>query len=92
MPTPLDRALNSRTTFFAFTGLVTAVAAWTIWGPGDIFPAEADPTGDPAMWTEGELRRWLGHRGLLPAEKATREELVERVRVNLRNPPAPPGA
>lgn len=27
-----------------FAGLVTAAAAWTIWG-GDMFPAEPDPTG-----------------------------------------------
>ncbi|MCJ1366326.1 hypothetical protein MMC16_005454 [Acarospora aff. strigata] len=44
MPTPLDRALQSRSTFLAFTGIVTAVAAWSIWG-SDIFPAEKDPTG-----------------------------------------------
>jgi len=68
MPTPLDRALQSRVrhtwalsallhcapesltkppsqnTFLAFTGIVTAVAAWTIWG-SDMFPAEKDPSG-----------------------------------------------
>jgi hypothetical protein len=31
-------------TFLAFTGIVTAVAAWSIWGQ-DLFPKEADPTG-----------------------------------------------
>ncbi|KAI9818084.1 MAG: hypothetical protein M1827_000709 [Pycnora praestabilis] len=44
MPTPLDRAMQSRNTFLAFTGIVTAVAAWSIWG-GDVFPAEKDPSG-----------------------------------------------
>ncbi|KAI9724487.1 MAG: hypothetical protein M1812_000555 [Candelaria pacifica] len=58
MPTPLDRAMQSRGSFLAFTGIVTAVAAWTIWG-GDMFPAEKDPTGDPENWTISELRRWL---------------------------------
>ena len=27
-----------------FAGMVTAVAAWSIWGT-DVFPTEADPTG-----------------------------------------------
>lgn len=31
MPTPLDRALQSKSAFFGFAGIVTAVAAWTIW-------------------------------------------------------------
>ncbi|PYH36391.1 uncharacterized protein BO87DRAFT_374737 [Aspergillus neoniger CBS 115656] len=44
MPTPLDRALNSKNLFLGFAGMVTAAAAWAIWG-GDMFPAEADPTG-----------------------------------------------
>lgn len=29
----------------AFGGIITAVAAWSIWGQGDMFPREADPTG-----------------------------------------------
>ncbi|KAI9875911.1 MAG: hypothetical protein M1830_007782 [Pleopsidium flavum] len=44
MPTPLDRALQSRNAFLGFAGIVTAVAAWTIWG-SDMFPAEKDPIG-----------------------------------------------
>ncbi|KAJ5175284.1 uncharacterized protein N7482_001161 [Penicillium canariense] len=93
MPTPLDRALNSKNLFLGFAGMVTAVAAWSIWGT-DVFPAEADPTGSPESWTADEMRRWLRARGLLPNETATREELLERVKANLRiprktNPPAP---
>ena len=42
----------------AFTGLVTGVALWSIYG-GDIFPKEADPTGDPDTWSKEEMRRWL---------------------------------
>jgi len=83
MPTPLDRALQSRNAFLGFAGIVTAAAAWGIWG-GDMFPAAKDPTGDPSMWEEPELRRWLQARGLLPSGKATREELIERVKANLR--------
>lgn len=30
-----------------FAGIVTAVAAWTIWG-GEMFPAAKDPTGGKA--------------------------------------------
>ncbi|OWP05689.1 hypothetical protein B2J93_1738 [Marssonina coronariae] len=58
MPTPLDRALNSKNTFLAFTGIVTAVAVWSIWGQ-DMFPKEPDPTGNPESWTYEEMRTWL---------------------------------
>ncbi|KKA17983.1 hypothetical protein T310_8073 [Rasamsonia emersonii CBS 393.64] len=58
MPTPLDRMLNSKNLLLGFAGIVTAVAAWGIWG-GDIFPAEGDPRGNPDDWTIEELRRWL---------------------------------
>ncbi|EPS30685.1 hypothetical protein PDE_05637 [Penicillium oxalicum 114-2] len=85
MPTPLDRALKSQNLFLGFAGMVTAVAAWSIWG-SDVFPAEEDPTGNPDDWTEDELRRWLRTRGLLPSDSATREELLERVKANLRVP------
>ncbi|PSS25266.1 hypothetical protein M430DRAFT_33036 [Amorphotheca resinae ATCC 22711] len=86
MPTPLDKALNSKTTFFAFTGIVTAVAAWAILGPGDMFPREEDPSGDPETWTREEMRRWLAARNLHPNSKDTREELLERIRANMRTP------
>ncbi|KAL4869446.1 hypothetical protein BDV12DRAFT_81837 [Aspergillus spectabilis] len=85
MPTPLDRALNSKNLFLGFAGMVTAAAAWCIWG-NDIFPAESDPEGDPANWTLDEMRRWLRARGLMPDDKATREELLERIQANLRHP------
>ncbi|PYI06562.1 hypothetical protein BO78DRAFT_343046 [Aspergillus sclerotiicarbonarius CBS 121057] len=85
MPTPLDRALNSKNLFLGFTGMVTAAAVWAIWG-SDMFPAESDPTGDPENWTADEMLRWLRVRGLLPNENATREELLERIKANLRVP------
>ncbi|TVY28541.1 hypothetical protein LHYA1_G001975 [Lachnellula hyalina] len=54
MPTPLDKALNSKNAFLvaanvlyekkAFTGVVTAAAVWSIWGT-EMFPKESDPTG-----------------------------------------------
>ncbi|KAH1332445.1 hypothetical protein KXV22_000121 [Aspergillus fumigatus] len=66
--------------------MVTAAAAWAIWG-SDMFPSEPDPTGDPEYWTADEMRRWLRNRALLPTEQATRDELLERVRANLRVPP-----
>ncbi|KAF2842925.1 hypothetical protein M501DRAFT_993709 [Patellaria atrata CBS 101060] len=87
MPTPLDRALNSKNAFLAFSGVIAAAAAWTIWGPSDIFPAERDPTGDPGTWTLTELRRWLENRNLIPNGETTREELIERVKTNMRPPP-----
>ncbi|KAK1067344.1 hypothetical protein LTR12_006418 [Friedmanniomyces endolithicus] len=58
MPTPIDRAMNSRNMFLGFAGLVTAVAAWGIWG-GDMFPQAADPKGEPENWTEEDMKRWL---------------------------------
>ncbi|KAL2068702.1 hypothetical protein VTL71DRAFT_15040 [Oculimacula yallundae] len=132
MPTPLDRALNSKNTFLAFGGIVTAVAAWSIWGQ-DMFPKEADPSGDPETWTYEEMRRWLAavstlssfsrnftfnfksssgwlacsvpettydlylccavvlmscfnQRNLHPNSKDTKEQLLERVKANLRTP------
>ncbi|THC96831.1 hypothetical protein EYZ11_003710 [Aspergillus tanneri] len=66
--------------------MVAAAAAWSIWG-SDMFPTESDPTGDPANWTIDEMRRWLHVRGFLPNENASREELLERVKANLRVPP-----
>lgn len=87
MPTPLDRATQSRGPFFAFAAIVTAVAAWSIWGPSDIFPAEPDPTGDPENWSSTELRRWLNNRNLHPNSLATSAELLERVKANMRTPP-----
>ncbi|KAH1634525.1 hypothetical protein KXW12_008581 [Aspergillus fumigatus] len=66
--------------------MVTAATAWAIWG-SDMFPSEPDPTGDPEYWTADEMRRWLRNRALLPTEQATRDELLERVRANLRVPP-----
>ncbi|KAL4913465.1 hypothetical protein BDW62DRAFT_165766 [Aspergillus aurantiobrunneus] len=68
--------------------MVTAAAAWAIWG-NDMFPAEADPKGDPENWTLEEMSRWLRARNLMPDKKATREELRERIRANLRQPPKP---
>ncbi|KAK4449193.1 hypothetical protein QBC34DRAFT_406194 [Podospora aff. communis PSN243] len=85
MPTPLDNAMRSKGAFLAFTGLVTGVAVWAIWG-GDIFPAEADPKGDPETWTESEMRAWLRARNLHPHRSNTREELLERVKANMRIP------
>ncbi|KAF7942285.1 hypothetical protein EAE99_000335 [Botrytis elliptica] len=85
MPTPLDRALSSKNAVLAFTGIVTAAAAWSIWGT-DMFPKEEDPTGDPATWSREELRRWLAARDLHPQPKDTKEQLLERVKANLRVP------
>ncbi|KAF7902852.1 hypothetical protein EAF00_002754 [Botryotinia globosa] len=85
MPTPLDRALSSKNAVLAFTGIVTAAAAWSIWGT-DMFPKEEDPTGDPATWSKEELRRWLAARDLHPQPKDTKEQLLERVKANLRVP------
>jgi hypothetical protein len=53
----------------AFTGIVTAVAAWAIWG-GDMFPAAEDPKGNPENWTKEELRRWLAAVSLMPTPSA----------------------
>lgn len=58
MPTPVDRALQSRNLFFGFAGLVALASFASIFG-GDMFPAQKDPTGNPETWTEDELRRWL---------------------------------
>lgn len=85
MPTPLDRAMRSKNTFLAFTGLVTGVAVWAIWG-GDIIPAESDPKGNPEEWTKEEMRRWLHARNLHPQDSDSREQLLERIKANMRIP------
>ncbi|MCJ1482309.1 hypothetical protein MMC06_002473 [Schaereria dolodes] len=41
-----------------FAGIITAVAAWSIWG-SEMFPAEQDPVGDSSKWADSELKRWL---------------------------------
>jgi hypothetical protein len=46
--------------FLGFAGLVTAAAAWSIWG-GDMFPQGEDPKGDPQKWSEEDMRRWLNN-------------------------------
>ena len=57
------RAIWDRSTFQAdkcsiriagFAGIVTAAAAWSIWG-GEIFPAEKDPTGGTMFQVRGLL-------------------------------------
>ncbi|OTA67873.1 hypothetical protein K449DRAFT_388672 [Hypoxylon sp. EC38] len=84
MPTPLDKlAIKSKHATLVFSGLVTAAVAWSMWG-GSIFPAPADPTGDPHEWTHEELRRWLAARNLHPQEGDTRDQLLERVKANMR--------
>ncbi|EPE10414.1 hypothetical protein F503_05509 [Ophiostoma piceae UAMH 11346] len=83
MPTPLDHAMKSKNAVLAFAGLVTGAALWTIWG-GDIFPASPDPTGDPETWTREELRRWLAARQLFPKSSETTEQLLARVKANIR--------
>ncbi|KAK1783581.1 hypothetical protein QBC45DRAFT_399755 [Copromyces sp. CBS 386.78] len=86
MPTPLDKALRSRNAFLAFAGIVTGVAAWSIWG-SDVFPQDqSDPKGNPEEWTREEMRRWLTLRNLHPQESDTREQLLERIQANMRIP------
>ncbi|KAF2169048.1 hypothetical protein M409DRAFT_21057 [Zasmidium cellare ATCC 36951] len=85
MPTPLDRALNSKNLFFGFAGLISAATIWSIWGQ-DMFPKEEDPKGEPETWTEEQMKRWLTSRNLMAGNTATREELLARVKANLRAP------
>jgi hypothetical protein len=85
MPTPLDNMMKSKNLLLVFSGAVAAAAAWSIWGT-DMFPADADPSGNPETWTREEMRRWLSARNLFPGNTATREELLARVLANLRIP------
>ncbi|KAK4952186.1 hypothetical protein LTR10_010108 [Elasticomyces elasticus] len=85
MPTPIDKAMNSKNLFLGFAGLITAVSVWSIWG-GDIFPQAADPKGEPETWSEEDMKRWLNSRNLMAGSTATREELLARVKANMRAP------
>lgn len=84
MPTPIDRALHQKAPFLAFAGIITAVAAWSIWGPESTNLAGPDPTGDPETWTREQLRTWLNNRRLLPSGSASREELLAQVQKRMR--------
>ncbi|KAH7632881.1 hypothetical protein SMAC4_13274 [Sordaria macrospora] len=76
----------SKNAFLAFAGIVTGVAAWSIWG-SDVFPQDqSDPKGNPEEWTREEMRRWLTLRNLHPQESDTREQLLERIQANMRIP------
>jgi len=55
---------------------------WTILN-GEMFPPEPEPKGNPDDWTKEECARWLKKRNLYPAEKASREFLLERVKLNM---------
>ncbi|KAK8017470.1 hypothetical protein PG993_013796 [Apiospora rasikravindrae] len=81
--TPIDNAMRSKVTFGA---LVAAASAYVIWGT-DVFPAEPDPKGNPEDWTREELRRWLANRDLHPQSRDTREQLLGRVKANMRHMP-----
>ncbi|KAK3642803.1 hypothetical protein LTR56_010629 [Elasticomyces elasticus] len=85
MPTPIDKAMNSKNLFLGFAGLITAVSVWSIWG-GDMFPQAADPKGEPETWSEEDMKRWLNSRNLMAGSTATREELLARVKANMRAP------
>ncbi|KAK4897570.1 hypothetical protein LTR27_004714 [Elasticomyces elasticus] len=85
MPTPIDKAMNSKNLFLGFAGLITAVSVWSIWG-GDMFPQAADPKGEPETWSEEDMKRWLNARNLMAGSTATREELLARVKANMRAP------
>ena len=58
---PVQLLLYGILPFPGFAGLVTAVAAWSIWG-GDLFPAQADPVGgelEPLFLTIARPFSWL---------------------------------
>jgi hypothetical protein len=42
-----------------FGAIITAAAAWSIFGTGNFGEEGADPTGDPENWSVEEMRRWL---------------------------------
>ncbi|KAK6334076.1 hypothetical protein TWF696_002578 [Orbilia brochopaga] len=85
--TLLDRALSSKNAVLAFGGIVALATAFTIFNSDTpLFPPVDDPTGDPATWSIDQLRRWLDLRNLHPSPTATREQLLERVRLNIRRP------
>ncbi|OAA69292.1 hypothetical protein LEL_10168 [Akanthomyces lecanii RCEF 1005] len=84
MPTILDNTLKSKNMVLAFGGVVAAATVWML--SGDMFPAEEDPKGEPDTWTREEMRRWLEARNLFPQSTDTREQLLARIKANLRVP------
>ncbi|KAK3715707.1 hypothetical protein LTR37_006932 [Vermiconidia calcicola] len=51
-----------------------------------MFPKPEDPKGEPENWTEDEMKRWLNARNLMAGSSATKEELLARVKANMRAP------
>ena len=74
MPNPMEGAMRSKNAVLGnqrrpglsimrlqcqgFAGIITAAAAWSIWG-GDIFPAQSDPTGSKKPLRIPFWGRWL---------------------------------
>ncbi|CZT18446.1 uncharacterized protein RCC_04291 [Ramularia collo-cygni] len=85
MPTPLDRALNSKNMVLGFAALISGVAMYSIWGQ-DMFPREQDPAGEPETWTADQQRKFLESRGLATGPTTTSAELIAMVRANLNAP------
>lgn len=65
----------SQNLFFGFAGLVTAVSAWVIWGPSDIFPKQ-EPAGEPEHWTESQLRAYLSEVGIVQGRDHRMSKLI----------------
>ncbi|KAK6855759.1 hypothetical protein PG990_000257 [Apiospora arundinis] len=84
--TPIDNAMKSKNAFLGFAGLIAAASVYMIWG-SDLLPAEGDPKGNPETWTREELRRWLANRDLHPQSSDTTEQLLGRVKANMRHMP-----
>ncbi|KAH0140385.1 hypothetical protein KCU67_g14868, partial [Aureobasidium melanogenum] len=81
MPTQLDRALNSKVRYLSSAHIMSRRRIGS-----DIFPQQPDPTGEPENWTEEEMRRWLNRRNLMASSSSTKEELLARVKANMRAP------
>jgi len=72
MRTPLDRALNSKYAFFAFTGMILSVSAFAV--TQSLFAA------DTAQWTDDTIEAFLRTRRLSYSglDRDARLDLVNR--------------
>lgn len=52
----------------------------------DLFPKKTDPTGDPETWTREELNQWLINRNFDTHGQETVEQLLHRVKCQLKTP------
>ncbi|BFZ62755.1 hypothetical protein YB2330_003865 [Saitoella coloradoensis] len=83
---PLGRLLPQRSSTLltaTFAGLIVLATTASIFGGTGLSsePLHREPVGEPEDWSTDELKKWLKERKLRFEKNATREQLIEMVKV-----------